>query len=110
MECVHVDFAGPLQQYGGIYLFILVDSYSRWPEVLVCKNLSSKTVINCLRHIFSHLGIVDTLVSDNGTSFVSSETNEWLSNIGCKHLTIAPYHPKSNGLAERMVRTCKEYI
>ena len=95
MEYVHVDFVGPVQQYGGNYLFILVNSYSRWSEVLISKDLTNTTVINCLQHIFSHLGIPDTLVSDNGNSFVSTETNNWLFKIGCEHLTIAPYHPKS---------------
>lgn len=39
---VHVDFAGPFRGY---YFFVLVDAFSKWPEVHVTKDLTSDTVI-----------------------------------------------------------------
>lgn len=110
MERVHIDFAGPLNHLGGKYLFILVDSFSKWPEIMIVNDVSCKTVIMCLRKIFSRFGVAKTVVSDNGTGFVGEESRAYLDKIGCKHLTIAPYHPKSNGLAERMVQTIKSYL
>ena len=47
------------------------------------------------------------VVTDNGTCFVSAEFEQFLKGNGVKHTTSAPYHPASNGLAERAVRMVK---
>ena len=48
------------------------------------------------------------VVSDNGSSFVSSEFKSFLQKNGIKHITSAPYHPSTNGLVERAVQTFKQ--
>ncbi|XP_045782541.1 uncharacterized protein K02A2.6-like [Maniola jurtina] len=104
---IHIDFAGPFMNK---IFFIVVDAFSRWPEVLTVNNTNSTTVIHHLRNLFATHGICETLVSDNGTSFVSSEMKSFLESNKIKHVTSAPYHPATNGLAERMVQTVKEKL
>ena len=48
------------------------------------------------------------LVTDNGPCFVSEEFEIFLAKNGVKHITTAPYHPATNGLAERAVQTVKQ--
>ena len=48
------------------------------------------------------------VVTDNSTGFVSSEFEEFLRADGVKHTTSAPYHPASNGLAERAIQIVKK--
>ncbi|CAK1597675.1 unnamed protein product [Parnassius mnemosyne] len=104
---INVDFAGPFQNKT---FLIVVDAYSRWPEVFIVNNMTSGTVIRHLRNMFATHGLCETLVSDNGTAFVSTEMKIFLEANKIKHVTTAPYHPTTNGLAERMVQTIKDKL
>ena len=59
------------------------------------------------RKLFATHGIPEVIVSDNGTAFTSAEFSEFTAKNGVKHLKTAPYHPSTNGLAERAVQTFK---
>ena len=47
------------------------------------------------------------IVSDNACSFTSKEFSRFCALNGIKRVQCAPYHPSSNGLAERAVQTIK---
>ena len=64
--------------------------------------------ITVLRRIFSTHGIPEQLVTDNGPQFTSAEFAEFTKLNGIKHIQSSPYHPATNGEAERFVRTFKE--
>lgn len=104
-ERVHVDFAGPFQ---GKQWFILVDAFSKWVEVIPMKKITSERLINKLRELFARYGVPKQLVSDNGPSFTSNEFQQFMNGNGVRHIRSTPYHPKTNGLAERFVRTFKQ--
>ena len=65
-------------------------------------------VIEELRFLFSQFGLAESIVSDNGTCFTSSTFNSFLKQHGIAHITSAPYHPSTNGLAERSVQLVKK--
>ena len=103
-ERVHVDFAGPF--WGNMWM-ILVDAHSKFPFVVKMANITAESTITALRSIFLLEGPPETLVSDNGTQFTATRFKEFCSQAGINHLTTAPFHPSSNGEAERFVRTFK---
>ena len=102
---VHLDFAGPFM---GKTFLITVDAFSKWPEIIEMSSTTATNTIKVLRDIFSRHGLPEQLVSDNGPQFISSEFSEFCKINGVKHFRVAPYHPASNGLAERMVQTFKQ--
>lgn len=101
---IHLDFAGPF--LGHMYL-IIADAHSKWLDVKIMNKITASSTILELRDVFSTLGLPDTIVTDNGPTFTSFEFSKFMSHNGVKHITTSPYHPASNGLAERNVQTFK---
>ena len=65
---IHVDFPGPIS--GHMYM-VVVDAYSKFPEVVKMTTTTAGTTITALRDIFSRHGLPEILVSDNGSQFTS---------------------------------------
>ena len=104
---LHIDHASP---FIGNYFLILVDANSRWIEVHLVNSTSTEATVKVLRQIFSTHGLPQQIVSDNGPSFTSHEFKEYMTTNGIRHSLTAPYHPRSNGLAERAVQTFKAAV
>jgi hypothetical protein len=102
---IHIDFAGPFMDKS---FFIVVDAYSKWAEVVIMPQTTTVRTIAALRQLFSVHGLPEEIVSDNGPQFTSAEFAEFTRKNGIKHTRSSPYHPASNGEAERFVRTFKE--
>ena len=103
-ERVHIDFAGPFK--GHMWL-ILVDALTKWPEVIQMSTTTSERTVEVLRSLFARYGLPQVIVSDNGTQFTSGTFQMFCKNNGIHHKLSAPYHPSTNGEAERFVQTFK---
>ena len=107
MERIHIDFAGPFK---GKMFFIIIDAYSKWPEVFVDESFCGKRTVEKLREVMARFGLAKSIVSDNGPQFTSKEFDRFVINNGIRHVRIAPYHPSSNGQVERFVQTLKKAL
>ena len=97
------DFYGPLPSSD--YLLVILDEYSRFPEVEIIRSLSAQIVILVLDKIFSFWGIPDKLKTDNGTPFQSSDFRCFAKDLGFHHQRITPYWSEANAVAERFMKT-----
>lgn len=105
---VHIDLLGPISNK--VFL-IVVDAYSKWVECFdVSSGYSSRIVIEKLCEVMARFGLFHTLCSDNGSSFTSSEFQQFCVRNGIIHLTSPPYNPASNGQAESYVKIIKKAI
>ena len=93
-----------------VYNLIVFESYTKWPEFLRFKKPTNGVTITFLHELFARFGVVDCLVSDNGTQFTSSDFKEFCDTFQIKHITMPPYHPRSNRLAKRFVETMKKAL
>ncbi|XP_055633465.1 uncharacterized protein K02A2.6-like [Toxorhynchites rutilus septentrionalis] len=101
---VHIDYAGPVDGY---YYLVVVDAYSKWPEIFRTRTTTTTVTLEILQETIARYGNPHSLVSDNGTQFVSSRFKQFCKENGIQHLTTTPYHPQSNGQAERFVDALK---
>ena len=101
---VHVDFAGPIN---GVTYLVLVDSHSKWPEVMTMPSTSASATISALDKIFSTHGLPETIVSDNGTQITSPQFDEYCNSHAIKHIRFPLYHHQSNGQADKFVDSLK---
>jgi len=90
--------------------FILVDAYSKWLEVIPMSSATSNATMEVLSSVFAMHGLPKFLVTDNGPQFISTDFRSFLENNGIRHLRSPPYHPSTNGLAERAVQTFKNVM
>lgn len=103
-ERIHVDYAGPID---GVSYLVVVDAKSKWPEMQPVKCTTASNTVLALNDLFIRFGTPETIVSDNGTQFVSREFSEMCDRYGIQHIRTATYHPQSNGQAERFVDILK---
>ena len=100
-ERISIDFKGPLPSIKNPYIITMVDEYSRFPFAYPVRDVSTPTVIKCLKNLFSIFGIPGYIHSDRGASFVSSELKQWLITKGISTSRTTPYNPTGNGQVER---------
>ena len=106
-ERVHVDFAGPVE---GVMYLVVVDSYSKWVEVEPMRTTTTEKTLYVLRMLFARYGLPKELVTDNGPQFTSTVFTRCMQENGIRHSRSAPYHLATNGAAERVVQTFKNFL
>ena len=97
-----MDFLGPFPT--DEYFQVVIDEFSRFPEVELFTTVSAKAVLPKLDAIFSRQGIPEVLKSDNSPSFNGAEFESYAKHSGFIHRKITPYWLQANGEAERFMR------
>lgn len=100
----HADYAGPIN---GEYYLIVVDAFSKWPEIYPTQTITAQRTIEIMEDIFARFGIPETLVTDNGTQFTSEMFQTFCLSRGIQHFRTPAFNPSSNSQAERFVDTFK---
>lgn len=99
-----------LFQLDGKQYIVVVDYFSRYPEVVKLPSTTSGHIIEILKRMFSRHGIPETVVSDNGPQYSSREFSEFSKAYNFLHITSSPHYAQSNGHAERAVKTVKKLL
>ena len=103
-ETVHLDFYGPLPS--GDCLLVVLDRYSRFPEVEIVKSTKASVVTWSLRldKIFATHGIPNIVKTDNGPPFNGEEYSRYLTALGITPKFSTPFWPQGNAEAERFMQ------
>ena len=102
LQLVVTDYIGPLPTDSGFrYILVILDAFSRFPEIYPVKDMSANTLIAKFRDYFARYGFPDAILSDNGTQFRSKEFQNYCARFNIKKKFTNTYRPSSNGICER---------
>jgi len=68
---------------------VVIDAFTKFTKLYATKTLTSKESIECLKQHFANYSRPHTIVSDRGTSFTSSEFEEFLKDNNIRYVLIA---------------------
>ena len=98
---VSIDFC----EVAGHYVLIVIDDYSRFPEVEIVHSTSAKVVLPKLDRVFAAYGVPQVVKSDNDPPFNGHEFAQFADYLGFKHPRVTPLWPEANGEVERFMKT-----
>ena len=94
------DFYRPIPNTGQ-YLLVVVDKYSKFPEIEAVNSTEAKECVPKLDKIFAMHGIPTKLKSDNGPP---KEFENYVKTLGIDWKPSTPLWPQGNGNAESIMR------
>lgn len=99
-------------ELGGFQYLAMADRYSGWLSVKCFPRgqATASALISTLREWFMLFGAPKQLASDGGTTFTSSQTQQFFKTWGIFHRVSSVAFPHSNCRAELAVKTAKRLI
>jgi transposase InsO family protein len=109
---VHGDRTTRARGIGWEFVHVCVDDATRLAYVEVLPDEGATTCVAFLERAVAHyraLGLsVDQVMTDNGNGYRSAIHAIACRTLGLRHLRTRPYRPRTNGKAERFIRTLLE--
>jgi transposase InsO family protein len=94
---------------GWEYVHVCVDDATRLAYVEVLDDEKATTAVGFLRRAVAHLAAfgvrVERVMTDNGSAYRATIHALACRALAIKHLRTRPYRPRTNGKAERFIRT-----
>ncbi|XP_075168511.1 uncharacterized protein LOC142240690 [Haematobia irritans] len=112
-ERIAMDVARPfpVSDSGNRYVLVVMDYFSKWPEVYAIPNQEAKTIVDVVdKNWICRYGVPTEIHSDQGRNFESAIFKEMCDSLGIKKTRTTPLHPQSDGMVERFNRTLEEHL
>jgi hypothetical protein len=109
-----LDFVGEIHlssSKGHRFVLVTTDYFTKWTKVVPLRNMTHQEVISFVQeHIIHRFGIPQTLMTDQGTSFMSHQFWEFAASMKIKVLNSSLYYAQANGQAESSNKTLLKII
>lgn len=100
--------------WGWYYLSTILDDYSRYiVNWKLCSSMKATDVQDTIDEAIVKTGLCENrpkLLSDNGSCYISKDLEQYLTDMGMKHVRGRPLHPQTQGKIERYHRSMKNVV
>jgi hypothetical protein len=94
-----IDLIGqinPPSSKGHKFVLSAIDYFTKWVEAIQLKKVTSENMVEFVKeHIIYRFGIPQTITTDQGTQFTSSDFREFAESMGIKLLNSSPYYAQA---------------
>ncbi|MBW0469206.1 hypothetical protein O181_008921 [Austropuccinia psidii MF-1] len=114
-EVVHMDWVKSLPPSGHRiynYCLVIVDRYTKIQIFLPCHkdDTAMDTSLVLWSRVISYTGLFKNIISDRDPKFTSALWTNLHRLFGTKLSFSTPYHPQTDGLAERIIQPLEDMI
>uniref|UniRef100_A0A2S2QET3 RNA-directed DNA polymerase n=1 Tax=Sipha flava TaxID=143950 RepID=A0A2S2QET3_9HEMI len=112
-EKIFLDIVGPLTTTlsGNTYILTMQDDLTKYSLGVPIPDHQANTVAEAfVVHFVCIHGIPETILTDQGTEFLSKTFSEICKLLKINKVNTSPFHPQTNGSLERSHRTLAEYL
>ncbi|VDC02337.1 unnamed protein product [Peniophora sp. CBMAI 1063] len=111
-KVISMDFVGPLPECEGFNMILNVnDHFSRHVICILCRDTTDSGQLAQLfhDHVYSEHGLPCKIITNRGSTFVSSFTRAPMDQLGIVGNPSMAYHPQTNGLTEHYDQELKTF-
>lgn len=107
-QCISIDLVGPLpmSRQQNVYLLVVVCCFSKYCFLFPLRRATGKVIAQRLEdHVFLVHGIPQTIISDNGSQFISHEVQALYTKYNIPQVHLGPVYCPQVNTVERYNRT-----
>ncbi len=100
-----IDFIGrlPITADGNRWILVAIEHVSRWVVAKAMKEATAEEVAKFIyTEIVCQFGCPQEILTDRGSNFCANTLESYLRRLQVKHLRTSAYHPRTNGMVERV--------
>jgi hypothetical protein len=108
-----VDLIGKLSTStkGHKWILTAVDYCTRWPVAIPLMETTAESIAEALyENIYMHYGCLSEILTDQGPNLWAEPMRVFMARLGTQRKSTTVYHPRINGMVERLNRTLGKAI
>ena len=102
----------PWAEGGNRYFLLMVDLFTRYVELFPLADQEASSLVKAFEQgwIYRGHGVRTRILSDQGSSIDGEKLREFCRSLGIEKKRTTPYHPETDGMAERNIGMVKQVI
>ena len=112
LELVATDITGPLPKTkeNNLYILVVIDHFTKFLKLFPIKDMLASTVATQILNYICNFGIMDRLLSDQGSNYESELIAELMDLLDIHKIRTTSFRPQTDGITERANQSIKNMI